>query len=140
MTWFFSGSFATDKFITCLESKISTSDISNNPQVRTTRVFELVNSDACGPFPESLHGNKYATSFFDDFSRYALVFSMASKGDSLAKLQVSLNTVVQSCNITEFTLRSDNGGGKFYPNFKIFARITALHSNLQVLILLIKMV
>ena len=90
MTWSFSGSFATDKFTTCSESKISTSDISKNPQVRTTRVFELVNSDACGPFPESLHGNKYATSFFDDFSRYALVFFMTSKGDSFAKYKFLL--------------------------------------------------
>ena len=63
-----SGSLATDKCSTCSECKISTSDISKNPQVRATRKFELVHSDVCAPFPESLHGNKYAISFIDDFS------------------------------------------------------------------------
>ena len=69
----FSGSLATDKCTTCSKCKISTSDISENPQKRATQKFELVQSDLCGPFPESLHGNKYAISFFDDFSRYATV-------------------------------------------------------------------
>ena len=35
---------------------------------------------------------------------------MASKGDSLAKRQFFLNTVVQPSNLTGFKLRLDNGG------------------------------
>ena len=78
---------ATDKFTTCSDCKISKSEISENPQNRATRKFELVHSDVFGPFPESSHGNKYAISLIDDFSRYATLYFMASKVDSLAKLQ-----------------------------------------------------
>ena len=70
----------------------------------------IVYSYVCGPFRESLHGNKYAISFIDDFSSYATVYFMDSKADSLVKLQVFLNTVVQPSYVTGFTLRSDNGG------------------------------
>ena len=105
-----SGSLATNKCTTCSEYKISTSDISKKPQVRATRKFELVDSDFCGQLLESLHGNKYAISFIDDFSRYAAVYFMSSKSDWIAKLQFFLYTVVQPCNLIGFTLRSDNGG------------------------------
>ena len=87
-----SGSLATDKCTTCSECEIPTSDISKNPQVRATQKFELVHSDVCGSFLESFNRNKYAIPFIDDFSRYATVFFMASRGDSLAKLQLFLNT------------------------------------------------
>ena len=73
-----SDSLATDKGTTCSECKVSTSEISKNPQVRAIRKFQLVHRDLCGPFPESLHGNIYAVSFIDDFSRYATVNFMAS--------------------------------------------------------------
>ena len=89
-----SSSMTTDKCTTFSEFKISTSDISKNPHVRATRKIELVHSEVWGPFAESLHVNKYAISFIDEFSRYATVYFMAPKGDSLAKLQFSLNTVV----------------------------------------------
>ena len=85
-----SGSLAIYKCTTCSECKISTSDISKHVQVRATQKFELVHSDVCGPFPESLHGNKYEILFIDNFSRYATVFFMASEGNSLAKLQFRL--------------------------------------------------
>ena len=85
-----SGSLATYKCTTCSECKISTSDISKHLQVSATQKYELVHSDICRPFPESLHGNKYAILFIDDFSRYATVFSKVSEGNSLAKLQFRL--------------------------------------------------
>ena len=47
---------------------------------------------------------------------------MASRGDSLAKLQLFLNTVVQPCNVTEFTLRSDNGGEYISSKFQNFCK------------------
>ena len=130
-------SLATDKCTTCSECKISTSDISKNPQVMAKRKFELVNSDICGPLPESLHGNKYAICFIDDFSRYATGYFRASKGNLLAKLQIFPNTLVQPCNVTIFTLKSDNGENIFHANFKIFAQLVALYSDLLVPFLLI---
>ena len=47
---------------------------------------------------------------------------MASRGDSLAKLQLFLNTVVQPCNVIEFTLRSDIGGEYISRKFQNFCR------------------
>ena len=117
-----SGSLAIDRCTTCSEFKISTSYIPKNLQIRATRKFELVQSDVCGPFPESLHGNKYAISFIDDFSRQASVCFMASKGDSLAKLQLFLITVIQSYNVTGFTLSSDNVGESISRKFQNFCK------------------
>ena len=130
-----SGSLAIDKCTTCSECKISTSDISKTPQVRATQKFQLVHRDVCGPLPESLHGNKYAISFIDDFSRYATVYFVASKGDSLAKLSFFLNPVVQPCYVTGFTLRSDNGGEYISRKFKNFCKnnsidCTVIHKSL----------
>ena len=65
---------------------------------------------------------------------------MASNGVSLAKQQNFPNTVVQPCNETQFTLNQIMVGKVYYLNFKIFARITSLYSNLQVLIVLNKIV
>ena len=45
----------------------------------------------------------------DDFRRKAIAIFLISRDDSNEKLQSILNTVVQPCNITEFTLRSYNG-------------------------------
>ena len=70
-----SGSLATDKCTTCSECKVSTSEISKNPQVRAIRKFQLVHRDLCGPFPESLHRNKYAVillTIFQDMQQYIL--------------------------------------------------------------------
>ena len=47
---------------------------------------------------------------------------MASRGDSLAKIQFFHNTVVQPCNVTEFTLRSDNGGEYISLKFQKFCK------------------
>ena len=65
---------------------------------------------------------------------------MASNGVSLAKQQNFPNTVVQPCNETRFTFNQIIVGKVFYLTFKTFARITALHSTLQVFILLNKIV
>ena len=47
---------------------------------------------------------------------------MASKGNSFAKLQLFLNTVVQPCDVTGLTLKSDNGGEYFSRKFQIFLK------------------
>ena len=93
---------------------------SKNPHVRATRQFEAVHSDVCGPFPQTLHGSKYAISFMDD----------------LSTRQLFLSTVVQPCNVTGLTLRLDNGGSFFAI---LLARKKFLHSNLlKAFVLLIK--
>ena len=67
-----SGSLATNKCYTCSECKISTSDISKNTQVRATRKCELIHSESCGPFPKSLHGNKYYRFFLKRWSNHVM--------------------------------------------------------------------
>ena len=64
---------------------------------------------------------------------------MASKRDSLAKLQLFLETVVQPCENTRLTLRSDNSGihisrkfQNYCKNNSIAQQFTSPYSNYQI--------
>ena len=54
---------------------------------------------------------------------------MAFKGNSFAKIQFFSSTVVQSCNVTGFTLRSDNGVEYILGKVQVFIKNKNLHSN-----------
>ena len=57
------------------------------------------------------------------------MYFMALKGDSFAKIQFVSSTMVQSCNVTGFTLRSDNGVEYNLGKVQIFIKNKNLHSN-----------
>jgi hypothetical protein len=55
----------------------------NKKARRAGRPFELVNTDICGPFPESIGGYKYFVTFTDDYTRYSCTFLLKKKSDVL---------------------------------------------------------
>ena len=72
---------------TCVLNK-STNEITNKErrEVSNTKM-DLIFSDICGPFPESIHGMKYIISSIDDFTKFAKVYFMASKSQASEKLE-----------------------------------------------------
>lgn len=51
---------------------------------RATNVLELIHIDICGPFrTPSWNGQQYSISFIDDYSRYACIFLIHEKYQSL---------------------------------------------------------
>ena len=60
--------------------------LSQNRVNRTTRPYETVHSDVCGPIQvESKGGRKYMLTFTDDFLRYTTAYFIKSKSKVLSK-------------------------------------------------------
>ena len=54
-----------------------------------TTIFEMVNTDICGPFNESNDGNKYIIGFIDQLSRFAITEAIPDqKAETVAKVYV----------------------------------------------------
>ena len=52
-----------------------------------TTIFEMVNTDICGPFNESNNGNKYVVGFIDQLSRFAITEAIPDqKAETIAKV------------------------------------------------------
>ena len=51
---------------------------------RSTDVLELIHTDICGPFPTTAwNGQQYFITFIDDFIRYAYLYLIHEKSQSL---------------------------------------------------------
>jgi transposase InsO family protein len=98
----------------CLKAK-QKRKIVRIPVQPTTRPYELVHSDLCGPFSTpSLGGKRYYIIFVDDFSRYIEVFLLADKkAESCtgAFQQYQAQAKARGYDIKRF--RCDNGKGEY---------------------------
>ena len=57
-----------------------------------TAILELIHTDICGPFlTASWNGQRYFISFIDDYSRYAYLFLIHEKSESLDVMKFFLN-------------------------------------------------
>lgn len=97
---------ACDKFLdcrACKRAKIKRCSYPRSERV-TTRPFELVHTDLCGPMPvPSLGGARYALTLTDDFSRNGWIFSLKQKSEAaqlikdwVAAVELQFSTKVQS--------------------------------------------
>src|SRR5207237_6159157 len=63
----------------CIKAKHQ-KKIERRPAPRTTRPFELIHSDLCGPIsPESISGLRYFILYIDDYSRSTWVYFLRYK-------------------------------------------------------------
>jgi hypothetical protein len=85
------------------------------PVKPTTRPYELVHSDLCGPFTTpSLGGKRYYIVFIDDYSRYTEVYLLADKRAETctgAFQQYQAHAKARGFDIKRF--RCDNGKGEY---------------------------
>ena len=91
--------------------------ITRIPVERTTRPFELIHSDLCGPIqPESASGFRYFIVYIDDFSRSVWVYFLRSKTavevvSVFQELLASLEKKYPQWPMVRF--RCDNGRGEY---------------------------
>lgn len=111
----FKTSCVTQRCQLCTINKISQTTVRNDTPLRSQNIRDLVFTDACGPFVDSINGNKYIISFIDDHSRVARVYFMKKKSESLDKFKLY---------VAEFgmpkALRSDNAKEYFTPEMTNF--------------------
>ena len=85
---------------------------------KAKEALKLVYSDVLGPFEvASLNGSKYAVSFIDEYTKYAVVKYMSNKSQVLDKFKEYVAE-----NGTPRTLRTDNGAEYTSNKFKEFCR------------------
>jgi len=77
---------------------------------QTTAPLELIHTDVCGPFLETLAGNKYFGTVLDDYTGYALTVLLKHKSDMTSNLQVLINTMQRHTGCKVKSVRTDNGG------------------------------
>ena len=77
---------------------------------KTTRPFELVHTDICGPFPASYDGYKYFVTFTDDFTRFTCIFPMKNKSDLKDIFKRYSRRMKRQFGWRVKKVRSDNGG------------------------------
>ena len=88
---------------------------------KTSRAFELIHSDLCGPMNvESIGGNKYVLTFTDDYKRYVTVYFLKSKSEVLSKFEQYVNMVENATGQRVQHLLTDNGGEYVSQNFRKF--------------------
>jgi len=84
---------------------------------RASDVLELIHTDICGPFPTpSWNGQQYFISFIDDYSRYAYLFLIHEKSQSLDVFKSFKVEVGNQLNKRIKFVRSDRGG-EYYGRY-----------------------
>ena len=101
----------------CAFGKQHRNSFPKHSESRTKQPLELIHSDVCGPMSvDSVGGSRYFVTFIDDYSRYTVLYTMKSKGETLAKFKeyVALMENATGNKIQELRtvkrIRSDNGG------------------------------
>ena len=97
-----------EKCETCSQAKITKRAHKN--VIRNTELLELIHSDLC-EFKEilTLGGNKYISTFIDDFSKYTTIYLLKNKSDSFEKFQDFLKEVKNQFSRKIKRIRSDRG-------------------------------
>jgi len=84
---------------------------------RASDVLELIHTDICGSFPTpSWNGQQYFISFIDDYSRYAYLFLIHEKSQSLDVFKSFKVEVENQLNKRIKSVRSDRGG-EYYGRY-----------------------
>jgi len=85
------------------------------PVKRTTKPFELVHSDVCGPFSTpTFRDNRYYILFIDDYMRYTSVWLLPNKkAETCTSAYQSFQARVDSMGYEIKRFRCDNGRGEY---------------------------
>ena len=103
---------------TCAMGKQASQPVPKKVVDKAKKALELVYSDILGPFEvASLNGSKYAVTFIDEHTKYAVVKYMRNKSEVIDKFKEYVAE-----NGTPRTLRSDNGAEYTSRKFKEFCR------------------
>ena len=112
------GGDTKDTCETCAMGKQASQPVPKKVVDKAKKALELIYSDILGPFEvASLNGSKYAVTFIDEYTKYAVVKYMRNKSEVIGKFKEYVAE-----NGTPRTLRSDNGAEYTSRKFKEFCR------------------
>lgn len=106
----------------CALGKISKKSVPKTTDTRATEPLGRVFTDVAGPFQESIGGCRYAISFIDDYSRFAVIKFMRGKSEALPCFEEYINQYG-----VPKRLRSDNGGEYTGAKFEQFCKDRGVH-------------
>lgn len=112
----------------CLVGKQRRSNFGTSKGISTSAVGEVIHSDVCGPFPESLGGAKYFVSFIDDFSRKSWIYFIQRKSEVCSKFKEFHKMLENQKGIKIKMLRSDGGGEYMSGELKTYLRENGIRS------------
>lgn len=107
----------------CVDAKQTRKPFGERSEKRATRVLEVVHSDVCGPVtPVGHDGSRYYVSFIDDWSRFAMVFTMRSKDEVFGYFKQYEAMVTAKFGVGISRLVCDNGGEYRSAEFEEFCK------------------
>ncbi|CAB0005156.1 unnamed protein product [Nesidiocoris tenuis] len=96
------------------------------------RVGELLYTDVWGPTKDvALNGDRYFVSVVDDYSRFAVVYTIRSKSEAAEKLMQHIEKM-RSSDIVVSRIRSDRGGEFRSSVFNQYCRERGIHQEFTV--------
>jgi transposase InsO family protein len=122
----------------CLAGKTARKPFPEGGRRRASRVLELVHSDICGPFPNSIGGSSYFITFVDDHSAHVDVDFLKKKSEALASFRAWKIRVEKETGQRIGKIRTDNAGELTSNEFEAYLagdgivhQTTAPHSSQQ---------
>jgi hypothetical protein len=107
--------------IVCIQAKHKKKFI-RVPVKRTTKPFELVHSDVCGPISTpAFEDNRYYILFIDNYTRYTSIWLLPNKkAQTCTSAYHSFQARVDSMGYEVKRFRCDNGRGEYdYKTFRL---------------------
>lgn len=99
------------KCTVCFASKMTRKSFTKKGTKSTTKIFDLVHTDICGPMRTLTPQKKrYVLTFIDDFSRYTKIYLLNQKSQVTDKLIEFVNLVQTQFGSKPKKFNSDRGG------------------------------
>lgn len=118
---------------TCSQAKLRRTSFPTSGASRATAKLELIHSDVVGKItPTTKGGSKYFVTFIDDYTRYAVVYPMKTKGEVLDKFDEYRRMVENLHGTTIKALRSDNGGEYLSKDFDAYLTKNGIRRQLTI--------
>ena len=88
------------------------------------RLLDLIHSDVCGPFPQSIGGYRYFITFIDDHSRHLRIYYLKKKSDAFSKFKLFRAAAKNATGTDIKVYRTDGGGEYVLHEFEAISEIT----------------
>ncbi|XP_022892000.1 uncharacterized protein LOC111406867 [Olea europaea var. sylvestris] len=109
-------------FDTCVDSiRRKPTKSTRKCSTRSDGVLDLIHTNISRRLPSTICGNKYFTTFIDDFSRYGCVYLINNKSHALEKFKIFKLEVDKQCGKNIKVVRFDRGGD-YYEKYDEFGQ------------------
>ena len=93
----------------CLAGRQTRDTRPDSQQPKSTELLHRLYTDICGPFPESMEGNKYFLIAVDEASRYSALVPMQRKSETARNLQLVISAWERRTDRSVKHVRCDQG-------------------------------